>query len=78
MKACRAARRKATPSSAAASTAAGCCACVWRSWYGESTVAKILDLVENAGEKKAKAENFITKFARWYTPAVVIAALALL
>lgn len=45
--------------------------------YGESTVAKILDLVENAGEKKAKAENFITKFARWYTPAVVIAALAL-
>ena len=44
--------------------------------YGESTVAKILDLVENAGEKKAKAENFITKFARWYTPAVVIAALA--
>ena len=45
--------------------------------YGESTVAKILDLVENAGEKKAKAENFITKFARWYTPAVVSAALAL-
>ena len=45
--------------------------------YGESTVAKILDLVENAGEKKAKAENFITKFSRWYTPAVVIAALAL-
>ena len=45
--------------------------------YGESTVAKILDLVENAGEKKAKAENFITKFSRWHTPAVVIAALAL-
>lgn len=45
--------------------------------YGESTVAKILDLVENAGEKKAKAENFITKFARWYTPAVVLAALLL-
>lgn len=45
--------------------------------YGESTVAKILDLVENAGEKKAKAENFITKFSRWYTPTVVIAALAL-
>ena len=45
--------------------------------YGESTVAKILDLVENENKKKAKAENFITKFARWYTPAVVIAALAL-
>lgn len=42
--------------------------------FGESTVAKILDLVENAGSKKAKAENFITKFARWYTPAVVIGA----
>ena len=42
--------------------------------YGESTVAKILDLVENAAEKKAKAENFITRFARYYTPAVVIAA----
>lgn len=45
--------------------------------FGESTVAKILDLVENASEKKAKAENFITRFARWYTPAVVIAAVAL-
>lgn len=43
--------------------------------YGESTVAKIIDLVENAGSKKAKAENFITKFARIYTPAVTIAAL---
>lgn len=42
--------------------------------FGQSTVAKILDLVENAGEKKAKAQNFITKFARYYTPAVVIAA----
>ena len=45
--------------------------------FGESTVAKILDLVENAAEKKAKAENFITRFARYYTPAVVIAALLL-
>jgi Cd2+/Zn2+-exporting ATPase len=45
--------------------------------YGESTVAKILDLVENASSKKAKAENFITKFARYYTPAVVIAAVLL-
>jgi Cd2+/Zn2+-exporting ATPase len=42
--------------------------------FGESTVAKILDLVENASNKKAKAENFITKFARYYTPAVVISA----
>ena len=45
--------------------------------FGESTVAKILDLVENSSEKKAKAEHFITKFARYYTPAVVFAALAL-
>ena len=45
--------------------------------FGESTVAKILELVENASSKKAKAENFITKFARYYTPSVVIAALAL-
>ena len=45
--------------------------------FGESTVAKILDLVENASSKKAKAENFITKFARYYTPAVVIAAVLL-
>lgn len=42
--------------------------------FGQSTVAKILDLVENAGAKKAKAENFITKFARYYTPAVVLGA----
>ena len=45
--------------------------------FGESTVAKILELVENAAEKKAKAENFITRFARYYTPAVVIAAVLL-
>ncbi len=45
--------------------------------FGESTVAKILDLVENSSAKKAKAENFITKFARYYTPFVVIAALLL-
>ena len=43
--------------------------------YEDSTVAKILDLVENAAARKAKAENFITKFARYYTPIVVIAAL---
>lgn len=42
--------------------------------YGESTVAKILDLVENASSKKAPTENFITKFARYYTPFVVIVA----
>lgn len=42
--------------------------------YEMSTVAKILDLVENAGSKKAPLENFITRFARWYTPAVVILA----
>lgn len=42
--------------------------------YGESTVSKILDLVENATAKKAKTENFITKFARYYTPVVVILA----
>lgn len=45
--------------------------------FGESTVAKILDLVENSSSKKAKAENFITKFARYYTPAVVAAAVLL-
>jgi Cd2+/Zn2+-exporting ATPase len=45
--------------------------------FGESTVAKILDLVENSSSKKAKAENFITRFARYYTPVVVIAALLL-
>ena len=45
--------------------------------FSQSTVAKILDLVENASSKKAKAENFITRFARYYTPAVVIGAVAL-
>ncbi len=45
--------------------------------FGQSTVSKILELVENASEKKAKVEGFITRFARWYTPAVVISALAL-
>lgn len=45
--------------------------------YEDSTVAKILDLVENASSKKSKVENFITRFARIYTPAVVFAALAL-
>lgn len=45
--------------------------------FGESTVAKILDLVENSSSKKARAENFITKFARYYTPCVVIGALLL-
>ena len=45
--------------------------------FGESTVARILNLVENSSSKKAKAENFITKFARYYTPCVVIGALLL-
>lgn len=45
--------------------------------YGESTVARILDLVENAGSKKAKTEKFITTFAKYYTPAVVIGAVLL-
>ena len=45
--------------------------------FGESTVSKILELVENASSRKAKAENFITKFARIYTPAVVAAAVLL-
>lgn len=45
--------------------------------FGESTVAKILDLVENASDKKGKTENFISRFARYYTPIVVFAALAL-
>lgn len=45
--------------------------------YAESTVAKILDLVENASSRKAEVENFITKFARWYTPVVVILAVLL-
>lgn len=45
--------------------------------YGESTVSKILNLVENASSKKAKSENFITKFAQYYTPIVVFIALIL-
>lgn len=45
--------------------------------FGESTVAKILELVENSSENKSKSENFITKFAKVYTPAVVVAALLL-
>ncbi len=45
--------------------------------FGESTVSKILDLVENSSSKKARAENFITKFARYYTPVVVIGAVLL-
>ncbi|MBO4366184.1 MAG: cadmium-translocating P-type ATPase [Clostridia bacterium] len=45
--------------------------------YGESTVSKILDLVENASSAKAKSENFITRFAKYYTPVVVIAAVLL-
>ena len=45
--------------------------------YGESTVSKILDLVENASSKKAKSENFVTKFAAYYTPIVVIIAIIL-
>ena len=45
--------------------------------FGESTVSKILDMVENASSKKSKSENFISKFARYYTPAVCYSALAL-
>lgn len=45
--------------------------------FGQSTVAKILDLVENANSQKASVENFITRFARYYTPAVVFLALAI-
>ena len=45
--------------------------------YGESTVARILELVENASEKKARTESFITRFARVYTPIVTLSALAL-
>lgn len=45
--------------------------------FGESTVSKILNLVENAAEKKAESENFITRFAKYYTPIVVIGALLL-
>ncbi len=44
--------------------------------FGESTLAKILDLVQNASSKKAPTENFVTKFARYYTPIVVISATA--
>ena len=45
--------------------------------YEESTVSKILDLVENASSKKSQSEQFITKFARYYTPIVVIIAIFL-
>ncbi len=45
--------------------------------FGESTVSKILDMVENASSKKSRSENFISKFAKYYTPAVCISALAL-
>ena len=45
--------------------------------YSDSTVTRILDLVENASSRKAKSENFITKFAKWYTPLVTIAAVLL-
>lgn len=45
--------------------------------YSDSTVSRILELVENSSENKAQAENFITKFARWYTPVVVIGAVLL-
>ena len=45
--------------------------------FGQSTVAKILELVENASDKKSKSENFITRFARYYTPLVVVGAVIL-
>ena len=45
--------------------------------YGQSTVAKILELVENSSDKKSKSENFITKFSRYYTPFIVLAAVIL-
>ena len=45
--------------------------------FGESTVSKILDLVENSSSKKSKSENFISKFAKYYTPAVCYSAMAL-
>jgi len=45
--------------------------------FGESTVSRVLDLVENASSRKSRSENFISRFARWYTPAVVFGALAL-
>ena len=44
--------------------------------FGQSTVARILDLVENSTARKSRSEHFITRFARYYTPAVVFAALA--
>lgn len=45
--------------------------------FGESTVSKILELVENSSSRKSKSENFISKFAKYYTPAVCYGALAL-
>ncbi len=45
--------------------------------FGESTVSKILDMVENSSSKKSRSENFISKFAKYYTPAVCYGALAL-
>ena len=45
--------------------------------FGESTVSKILDMVENASSRKSRSENFISKFAKYYTPAVCYGALAL-
>ena len=45
--------------------------------FGESTVSRILDLVENASSQKSKSENFISKFAKYYTPAVCYGAVAL-
>ena len=45
--------------------------------FGESTVSKVLDMVENASSRKSKSENFISRFAHWYTPAVCIGALLL-
>ena len=45
--------------------------------FGESTVSKILELVENSSSRKSRSENFISKFARYYTPAVCYGALAL-
>ena len=45
--------------------------------FGESTASKILDLVENASSKKSKSENFISKFAKYYTPIVVVTAVLL-
>ena len=45
--------------------------------FGESTVSRVLDLVENASSRKSRSENFISRFARWYTPVVVIGAVIL-